>query len=137
MTARAHVLDTNIVLDLWVFQDPRMSWLRQALLEQRVQCLATAPMRAELARVLDYTQIAKRLQASGQSAAAVLAQFDRHTSLRPAAPKAPFTCKDSDDQMFIDLAAQHQAHLHSKDRDVLCMKKRLERLGVTLNPPSP
>jgi hypothetical protein len=29
---------------------------------------------------------------------------------------------------------QHSAALHSKDAQVLCMKKRLERCGVALNP---
>ena len=45
-----------------------------------------------------------------------------------------YTCKDADDQKFIDLAVQHGAALHSKDAEVLCMKKRLERCGVVLNP---
>jgi predicted nucleic acid-binding protein len=65
----------------------------------------------------------------------VLAHFDRHALLHHDAPKAEYTCKDADDQKFIDLAVQHGAALHSKDAEVLCMKKRLERCGVTLNPP--
>jgi predicted nucleic acid-binding protein len=64
----------------------------------------------------------------------VLAHFDRHVQLQPDAPKAPYACKDADDQKFIDLAVQHTAALHSKDSQVLCMKKRLERCGVALNP---
>jgi predicted nucleic acid-binding protein len=51
-----------------------------------------------------------------------------------AAPKAPYTCKDADDQKFIDLAVQHGAALHSKDAQVLCMKNRLARCAVALNP---
>jgi predicted nucleic acid-binding protein len=54
--------------------------------------------------------------------------------LHPDAPKASCTCKDADDQKFIDLAVQHGAALHSKDAQVLCMKKRLARCGVQLNP---
>ena len=134
MTASAHVLDTNIVLDLWVFQDPRSNGLREGLLARRLQWLATPAMRSELARVLGYPHIARRLLAHSQSAEAVLALFDQHATLHAAAPKAPYTCTDSDDQMFIDLAAQHRAFLHSKDKAVLCMKNRLARLGVTLNP---
>lgn len=136
MTASAHVLDTNIVLDLWVFEDPRTDWLREALRTQRLQWLATPAMRAELARVLGYPHIARRLLGVSQNADTVLARFDQHASVQAAAPKAPYTCTDRDDQMFIDLAVQHQAFLHSKDKAVLCMKNRLARLGVSLNPPS-
>ena len=99
-----------------------------------VRWLATAAMREELARVLTYPHIARRLQARGLQADAVLGAFDRHAQMQPDAPKAPYTCKDADDQKFIDLAVQHGAALHSKDAQVLCMKNRLARCGVALNP---
>ncbi len=135
MTPR--VLDTNIVLDLWVFDDPASAPLRCALQQGAARWLATAPMREELARVLDYPHIARRLNARALTAETVLDQFDRHAQLHPEAPKAPYTCKDADDQKFIDLAVQHGAVLHSKDAQVLCMKNRLARCGVALNPPLP
>ncbi len=91
-------------------------------------------MREELARVLDYPHIARRLQNRSLTAHAVLNHFDRYVSLQPDAPKAPYTCKDADDQKFIDLAVHHSATLHSKDAQVLCMKNRLARCGVYLNP---
>ena len=133
MTLR--VLDTNIVLDLWVFDDPTAEPLRTELQAGKTRWLATAAMREELARVLDYPQIAKRLNTRQLTAQAILAQFDQHTHLQADAPKAPYTCKDADDQKFIDLAVQHSAALHSKDAQVLCMKNRLARCGVLLNPP--
>jgi predicted nucleic acid-binding protein len=128
------VLDTNIVLDLWVFDEPKAQALRDSVEAGATQWIATAAMREELARVLGYPQIAKRLNARALPADAVLAHFDRHAQLHPDAPKAEYTCKDADDQKFIDLAVQHGAALHSKDAEVLCMKKRLERCGVVLNP---
>ncbi len=131
------VLDTNIVLDLWVFDDPRSQPLLAQLERGDVRWLATAAMREELARVLTYPHIARRLQARGLQADAVLGAFDRHAQMQPDAPKAPYTCKDADDQKFIDLAVQHGAALHSKDAEVLCMKNRLARCGVVLNPPVP
>ena len=132
MTPR--VLDTNIVLDLWVFDDPASAPLRSALQQGAARWLATAPMREELARVLDYPHIARRLNARALTAETVLDQFDRHAQLHPEAPKAPYTCKDADDQKFIDLAVQYGAALHSKDAQVLCMKNRLARCDVALNP---
>jgi predicted nucleic acid-binding protein len=131
------VLDTNIVLDLWVFDDPRSQPLLAQLERGDVRWLATAAMREELARVLTYPHIARRLQARGLQADAVLGAFDRHAQMQPDAPKAPYTCKDADDQKFIDLAVRHGAALHSKDAEVLCMKNRLARCGVVLNPPVP
>jgi predicted nucleic acid-binding protein len=50
----------------------------------------------------------------------------------PIAPKAMFVCKDTDDQKFIDLAAQHQTQLISKDKAVLTMRNRMARLGVSV-----
>ena len=132
MTAR--VLDTNIVLDLWVFDDPASGELRASLEAGVTRWIATPAMREELARVLGYPHIARRLSARGLPAQAVLAHFDRHAQLQSDAPKAPCTCKDPDDQKFIDLAVQHGAALHSKDAQVLCMKNRLARCGVALNP---
>ncbi len=128
------VLDTNIVLDLWVFDEPRAEALRLSVETGSTHWLATAAMREELARVLTYPQIAKRLMHRALPADTVLGHFDRWAQLQPDAPKAPYACKDTDDQKFIDLAVAHTAALHSKDAQVLCMKKRLERCGVVLNP---
>ena len=126
------VLDTNIVLDLWVYEDSAVESLRLALADPCTQWLATASMREELARVLAYPQIVKRLAARELPAETVLAQFDRRVQIEPVAAKAPYTCKDRDDQVFIDLAVQHCATLVSKDAEVLCMAKRLAKLGVAV-----
>jgi predicted nucleic acid-binding protein len=133
-TPARRVLDTNIVLDLWVFDEPQAEALRVSVETGSTHWLATAAMREELARVLAYPQIVKRLIHRDLPASAVLAHFDRWAQLQPDAPKAEYVCKDPDDQKFIDLAVTHNAALHSKDAQVLCMRKRLERCGVTLNP---
>jgi putative PIN family toxin of toxin-antitoxin system len=124
------VLDTNIVLDIFVFNDPASLPLRQALQQGRLRWLATQAMRDELERVLAYPQIVPHLACSQINAADVLAQFDRHAQLTPDAPKAAVTCSDADDQKFIDLAVAYRATLLSKDRAPLRMKKRLAALGV-------
>jgi putative PIN family toxin of toxin-antitoxin system len=124
------VLDTNIVLDLFVFNDPASQSLQLALQNGQLRWLSTQAMRDELERVLAYPQILPRLTSYELGAADVLAQFDRHAQLSPAAPKAPVTCTDADDQKFIDLAVAHRATLLSKDQAVLCMAKRLLAHGV-------
>ncbi len=125
------VLDTNIVLDLLVFSDPATVPLRAALDAGRCQWIATRAMRDELARVLHYPQVAKRLAFHGVTPPEVLSRMDALVLRWEAAPpKAPVTCKDADDQIFIDLAVAFKARLLSKDHAVLCMAKRLRALGV-------
>ena len=130
MTPALLVLDTNIVLDLLVFQDDATEGLRCALESGTQQWLTTTPMRNELLRVLAYPKIVPRLAYYQRSAAEVLTQFDRLARLREAAPLAGLRCADPDDQKFIDLAVACQAVLLSKDRAVLTMAKRLQRVGV-------
>ena len=124
------VLDTNIVLDAFLFHDPAAQPLKAALASQQFQWISTQPMRDELERVLAYPKIVVRLAFYQRSAAEVLAQFDAQAQLVEVAPKASVTCSDPDDQKFIDLAVAHQATLLSKDNAVLCMAKRLLALDV-------
>ena len=130
MKKQVIVLDTNIVLDLLVFNDAAAKPLRQALDAGELDWLATQPMRDELERVLAYPQIVARLGYFQLPAAEVLAGFDRHARLTAVPPKAGVTCSDADDQIFIDLAVAHQAKLLSKDQAVISMQKRLLALGV-------
>jgi putative PIN family toxin of toxin-antitoxin system len=124
------VLDTNIVLDLFVFKDPKAYTLHQALQAKELQWIATLPMREELMLVLQYPHIAKRINPL-HGAAQVMEVFDAWAVIESVAAKAPITCKDPDDQKFIDLAVAHQAHIWSKDHAVRCMRKRLQALGAT------
>jgi putative PIN family toxin of toxin-antitoxin system len=128
--ARLLVLDTNIVLDAFLFNDPTTQSLKQALASKKIHWLATQAMRAELARVLAYPKIIVHLAYYQLSAEQVLSQFDEQAQIADAAPKASVSCCDPDDQKFIDLAVAHKAVLLSKDQAVLCLAKRLSALGV-------
>ena len=130
MIQPAVVIDTNIVLDLLVFSDAASAHLKTALEARELDWLATPPMRDELARVLAYPQIVPRLNFYRLTAEDVLAAFDQHTQIVQIAPKASVTCRDADDQKFIDLAVAHQALLLSKDQHVLSMRKRLLAHGI-------
>ena len=132
--AQAWVIDTNIVLDLWLFEDPATIPLRAALQSGAISHLATDSMRGELARVLTYPHLMKRMAKSNIQASDVLNRFDKYLLAAEPADKAACTCKDPDDQKFIDLAVAHAVPLLSKDKAILCMKKRLLQSGVVLNP---
>jgi putative PIN family toxin of toxin-antitoxin system len=125
------VIDTNIVLDLLVFDEPAQAPLAAELEAGDLHWLATAAMREELARVLGYPAIAGRLAAKGRQAEAVLAAFDARAQRVAGEPeRAPCLCSDPDDQVFVDLAVAHRARLLSKDRALLALRKRLAALGV-------
>jgi predicted nucleic acid-binding protein len=128
------VLDTNVVLDWMVFADPRSDLLVRWLLAGRLHWSATAAMRAELADVLPRPAL-RRWQPDVDR---VLADFDRLAMLEAAAPAAlDLHCKDSDDQMFIDLAVSVRARwLFSCDRAVLDLAGRARRWGVEIIRPA-
>ncbi|KAF1023351.1 MAG: hypothetical protein GAK30_00554 [Paracidovorax wautersii] len=128
------VIDTNVVLDLFIFADTEARPLRARLDAQHFDWLATASMRTELERVLAYAHLLPRMAYYGLTAQDVLGAFDRHARIVEAAPPVPVVCKDGDDQKFIDLAAQHRALLVSKDKAVLKLRRRLEKIGVNTAP---
>lgn len=124
------VIDTNIILDIFVFNDDAAKPLKKALEAGELDWIATQPMRDELARVLAYRQIAPRLAFYKLLADDVLANFDKHARLADVAAKACLTCSDADDQKFIDLAVAQKALLLSKDKDIISMTKRLLAHGI-------
>ena len=128
--ARPVVVDTNVALDLLIFSDPRTAPLRALLAQGRLHWIATQVMRDELERVLAYPHIVSRMDFYRVDAAQVLAAFDAQARLVDIAPRVAYVCKDADDQKFIDLAAAHRAILLSKDKAVICMRKRLLTLDA-------
>ncbi len=124
------VIDTNIALDVLVFEDPATQALRQALEQRQCRWLITQSMLDEARRVLDYPLIARRMATRELRVDGVMARWHELSTLLEPAPKAPYTCKDADDQKFIDLAVQHSCVLLSKDAAVLCMARRLQRVGA-------
>jgi putative PIN family toxin of toxin-antitoxin system len=130
------ILDTNIILDLFVFNDPDLAARKPALLagleNKQLNWIATQDMRVELERVLTYPKITPRMAFYQVTADDVLTKFDQLATLVDPAPKAKWACKDPDDQRFIDLAVQHQATLLSKDQAILCMAKRMLTAGAVV-----
>ena len=124
------VIDTNTALDFLVFEDPKAQHLLASLQAGEAQWLVCQPMRDELLRVLDYPLIARRRLQRSLSIETVMHLFDHLSDMVEVPTKALYTCKDPDDQVFIDLAVAGLATLVSKDKAVLAMRGRLKRLGV-------
>ncbi|MFC4708081.1 MULTISPECIES: putative toxin-antitoxin system toxin component, PIN family [Paraburkholderia] len=127
--ALAVVLDSNVWLDILVFDDPHTRPIRAAIERGALDALIDARCHAELAHVLDYPQF----QGRGTDKAAALATLA--TLVRQIEPPAPPAdaralpqCRDRDDQKFLELArASGAAWLVSKDRAVLKLAKRIAR----------
>lgn len=125
------VLDTNVLLDLFVFRDPRWQSLLQAMQQGSVQAVTRADCRMEWTLVLAYTKL--KLDTAAQEQ--IKAEFDALvTLLDPPLPenaiKLPI-CRDTDDQKFLELAyAANAAILISKDKALLKLARKTERAGL-------
>ncbi len=126
-TPQRVVLDSNIWLDLLVFDDPATHPIRNALEAGSITALIDDRCFNELERVFDYPQFQRR----GIDAAALLATVRRLTHwVAPSAPSARALpqCKDRDDQKFLELAhATNAEWLVSKDRALLKLARRTGR----------
>jgi uncharacterized protein len=128
------VLDSNVWIDILVFDDPHTRPIRAALERGALCALIDARCLGELTYVLDYPQFAKRA-IDKQAALDALARLSH--LIEPPAPddhdaaaemKPLPQCKDRDDQKFIELAHRSRAQwLVSKDRAVLKLARRVER----------
>lgn len=133
------VLDTNVWLDLLLFEDARAAPLLAALIAGRVTALSTQPMLDELADVLSRPFASGRAVAPGTVPARALALsrlIDGANLAERCALKSP-RCSDPDDQKFIDLAwAWPAAWLISHDRALLTLARPARNRGLAIGTPA-
>lgn len=135
------VLDSNVWIDILVFDDPATRPIRAALETGALTALIDSRCLTELERVLDYPQFTARA-VDKAAALATVARLARHVAppaaVTPAAPPLP-KCKDRDDQKFLELAqAAQAAWLVSKDRALLKLARRTARdFGFQIAQPGP
>lgn len=117
------VLDTNVIMELLHWHDPRCAPIAAALAAGRATGFTDAACLAELERVAGYPQFA--LDAAAQ--AALLARYRslaRAVDASPPAPPLP-RCRDADDQKFLELAARCAADLLiTRDKELLRLNRR-------------
>ena len=124
------VLDTNLLLSALVFSGGRLAALRTTWQTSRCVPLVSQATAAELIRVLAYP----KFKLSAVDREELLADYLPHCrSVRIPArlPKLP-TCRDVNDQVFIELAAVGKADfLVTGDRDLLVLAPAFNRRIVT------
>jgi uncharacterized protein len=131
------VLDTNVVIDWLVFDDPYMAAFREAVLRHQVTVLTHSHALEELQRVLAYRAL--KLDVSRQSL--ILRQYREQTVVFPEGeaaaqadvPKGFPRCRDPDDAPFLTLAWRSRADaLVSRDNEVLALKRRATKFGFQI-----
>ena len=125
------VFDTNVLLDLFVFNDFRVLHIKQALLEKKIDALASPKTLEEFADVISRplfsleTTEQEKILLQWRSLARVLSD----ESLLPS----PWRCQDPDDQIFLDLAfTVKPCTLISKDNEVLKFFSRAAKEDVLI-----
>ena len=125
------ILDTNILLDILVFDDQRAHPLRAALSNQELDALVTDETLDELIDVISRPQFSldKQKQAEILLQWRIWSRLVKQSDLQIA----PWKCKDRDDQVFINLAFSFKpSTLISKDKLVLKLAKRAIKKEVII-----
>ena len=125
------ILDTNILLDIFVFHDERAANLKESILSGDIQAIASQITIAEFADVLSRPIF--KLDATKQleilKCWESIAQIQDDVDLAPA----PWTCPDPDDQVFLDLSYRFRpAILMSKDNALLQIAKRAAEQNILI-----
>jgi len=135
------VIDTNVLLDWLVFDDPDGLAVGAAVRAGTLRWLLTPAMHEEATDVFGRLGRLPELQRWRHREAHAHAMLATWATPVPAPDPLPFAqrvrCTDPDDQVFVDLAlARRVPWLISRDRAVLKLAKRMGRWGVTvLTPP--
>ncbi|RQU78646.1 putative toxin-antitoxin system toxin component, PIN family [Burkholderia cenocepacia] len=136
------VLDSNVWIDILVFDDPATRPIRAALERGTLAAVIDGRCLTELEYVLDYPQFQSRAidKAAALATVARLASLVEPSPVDADADAPPLPkCKDRDDQKFLELARAAQADwLVSKDRALLKLAKRTARdFGFRIAQPAP
>jgi putative PIN family toxin of toxin-antitoxin system len=125
------VLDTNILLDIFVFNDERAAHLKQAILAKNILTIVSQKTLAEFADVISRPLF----NLDGQTQAAILDQWQSVSQLYDDSnlAHAPWKCQDAEDQIFLDLAYQlRPAILISKDNALLQLASRAAQEQIVI-----
>lgn len=118
------ILDTNVVLSLWMFEDPGLVRLRAAVESGALRPFSRDDCLGELVRVLAYSQFAQPPERQAEIAAVYRARCTLVEPVEPPACELP-SCLDRDDQKFLELARDSGARaLLTRDKLVLKLGRR-------------
>jgi putative PIN family toxin of toxin-antitoxin system len=125
------VFDTNVLLDLFVFNDFRAIHLKEVLLSRQIDAIASPKTLEEFADVISRPLFSLDTDAQEQILVKwrLLARVLEDQNLL----SAPWQCQDADDQVFLDLAyTAKPCTLISKDNEILKLANRAANEGIQI-----
>ena len=117
------IFDTNVLLDIFVFNDFRAIHIKAALVDRQLKALATPKTIEEFADVISRPLFSLEKSTQDQilnewGNLAIIIQDETLNS-------APWQCRDPDDQVFLNLAyTSKPCLLLSKDNELLKLAKK-------------
>jgi putative PIN family toxin of toxin-antitoxin system len=127
------VVDTNVLLALWLFRDPVVEPLHAAFASGQLRPVRSAATDAEFAEVLARPEL---FSVEPERQLRLLEVWQAVATLAEASQVAPWTCRDPLDQKFLDLAVSAGAGwLITRDRDLLKLARKARRQGLMIVTP--
>ena len=117
------IFDTNVLLDIFVFNDFRAIHIKAALIDKQLRALATPKTVEEFADVISRPLFS--LEQSTQEQ--ILSEWRNLATIiqDETLNSAPWQCQDPDDQVFLNLAyTSKPCLLLSKDNELLKLAKK-------------
>jgi len=127
------VIDTNVLLDFWVFDDAAARPLRAAVESGQVNALRSGDSVDEFTQVI----LREKFELAAEARFGILRGWDRLATPVDRVFAAPFACSDRHDQKFLDLAYTARADwLVTKDKALLKLARRARRDGLLILAPA-
>jgi putative PIN family toxin of toxin-antitoxin system len=129
------VIDTNVCLDLFVFNDPRWAILLSGLKDGNIKAMTRDDCREEWLAVLHYPH----LPINDTSRVQTIIAFDEFISCVAPIQKSILLpkCSDKDDQKFLEIARDVGAEtLITKDKALLKLARKIKQTaGFSIDTP--
>jgi len=126
------VIDTNVLLDFWVFDDPAARPLRAALDGGTVVAVSSGDCVDEFTEVL----MRETFVLETEQRFDILRRWDRLAERVERVHAAALSCTDPHDQKFLDLASTARADwLVTKDKALLKLARRARNDGLLILTP--
>jgi putative PIN family toxin of toxin-antitoxin system len=127
------VIDTNVLLDFWVFDDPAARPLRAALYGGTVIAVSSGDCVDEFTEVL----MRATFKLETERRFDILRRWDRLAERVDRVHPATLSCTDPHDQKFLDLASTARADwLVTKDKALLKLARRARNDGLLILTPT-
>ncbi|MFZ6747676.1 putative toxin-antitoxin system toxin component, PIN family [Undibacterium sp. Ren11W] len=128
MTPTLVVIDTNVCLDLFVFNDPRWVPLLEGLKNGNIKAVTRADCHNEWLAVLEYPHLPIKTEHKKN----IIDMFDKFIQVVAPPEKSVLLprCSDKDDQKFLEIARDTNAKvLITKDKALLKLARKIQILA--------